>query len=47
MRVIVIGATGNVRTSVLRSLENEDQVDSVLGLAPPHTTTPDEEGRVG
>ena len=33
MRVIVVGATGNVGTSVLRSLEREDQVDSILGLA--------------
>jgi UDP-glucose 4-epimerase len=33
MRVIVIGATGNVGTSVLHSLENEDQVESILGLA--------------
>jgi nucleoside-diphosphate-sugar epimerase len=33
MRVIVNGATGNVGTSVLRSLENEDQVESILGLA--------------
>ena len=33
IRVIVIGATGNVGTSVLRSLENEERVDSVLGLA--------------
>jgi UDP-glucose 4-epimerase len=33
MRVIVIGASGNVGTSVLRSLENEDQVESILGLA--------------
>jgi UDP-glucose 4-epimerase len=33
MRVVVVGATGNVGTSVLRSLENEDRVDSVLGLA--------------
>jgi UDP-glucose 4-epimerase len=33
MRVVVIGATGNVGTSVLRSLENEDQVESILGLA--------------
>src|SRR5215210_2959983 len=33
MRVIVIGATGNVGTSVLRSLENEDQIESILGLA--------------
>jgi UDP-glucose 4-epimerase len=33
MWVIVIGATGNVGTSVLHSLENEDQVESILGLA--------------
>ncbi|MDP8953254.1 MAG: NAD-dependent epimerase/dehydratase family protein [Actinomycetota bacterium] len=33
MRVVVIGATGNVGTSVLRSLENEERVESVLGLA--------------
>jgi UDP-glucose 4-epimerase len=31
--VIVIGATGNVGTSVLRSLDNEDQVESILGMA--------------
>jgi len=33
MRVVVVGATGNVGTSVLRSLENEERVDSVLGIA--------------
>ena len=33
MRVIIVGATGNLGTSVLRSLENEDRVESVLGLA--------------
>ena len=33
MRVVITGATGNVGTSVLRSLENEDRVESVLGLA--------------
>ena len=33
MRVVVVGATGNVGTSVLRSLENEERVDSILGLA--------------
>ncbi len=33
MRVVVVGATGNVGTSVLRSLEREDTVDSILGLA--------------
>ena len=32
MRVIVIGAAGNVGTSFLRPLENEDQVESILGL---------------
>ena len=33
MRVVVVGATGNVGTSVLRSLENEERVQSVLGIA--------------
>jgi nucleoside-diphosphate-sugar epimerase len=33
MRVVVIGATGNVGTSVLRSLADEPAVDSVLGVA--------------
>ncbi|HSL00185.1 MAG TPA: NAD-dependent epimerase/dehydratase family protein [Rubrobacteraceae bacterium] len=33
MRVVVVGATGNIGTSVLRSLANEDRVESVLGLA--------------
>jgi UDP-glucose 4-epimerase len=33
MRIVVVGATGNIGTSVLRSLENEDGVESVLGLA--------------
>ncbi|CAA9443089.1 MAG: Nucleoside-diphosphate-sugar epimerases [uncultured Rubrobacteraceae bacterium] len=33
MRVVVVGATGNVGTSVLRSLEMEDRVESVLGVA--------------
>src|SRR5215212_5914931 len=33
MRVVVVGATGNIGTSVLRSLEKEDSVKSVLGLA--------------
>src|SRR5215208_7166724 len=33
MRVVVVGATGNIGTSVLRSLEKEECVDSVLGLA--------------
>ena len=33
MRVVVVGATGNIGTSVLRSLEMEESVESVLGLA--------------
>jgi UDP-glucose 4-epimerase len=33
MRVVVVGASGNVGTSVLRSLGEESQVDSVLGIA--------------
>lgn len=33
MRVVVVGATGNVGTSLLRSLADEPAVESVLGLA--------------
>jgi UDP-glucose 4-epimerase len=33
MRVVVLGASGNVGTSVLRSLAAEPAVDSVLGVA--------------
>lgn len=33
MRVVVVGATGNVGTSLLQALAHEDQVESVLGLA--------------
>lgn len=33
MRVVVVGASGNVGTSLLRSLADEPQVQSVLGLA--------------
>src|SRR5215212_8438784 len=33
MRVVIVGATGNIGTSVLRSLEGEDRVESVLGIA--------------
>lgn len=33
MRIVVVGATGNIGTSVLRSLEKEESVESVLGLA--------------
>ncbi len=42
MRVVVVGATGNIGTSVLRSLENEERVESVLGLARrlPNLTVP-------
>jgi UDP-glucose 4-epimerase len=33
MRVVIVGATGNAGTSVLRSLAAEPAVDSVLGIA--------------
>jgi UDP-glucose 4-epimerase len=33
MRIVVVGATGNIGTSLLRSLEKEESVESVLGLA--------------
>ena len=33
MRVVVVGATGNAGTSLLRSLADEPAVDSVLGVA--------------
>lgn len=33
MRVVVVGATGNIGTSVLRSLGDESRVDSVLGVS--------------
>ena len=33
MRVVVIGASGNVGTSLLRALANESAVDSIVGLA--------------
>src|SRR5215211_4226560 len=33
MRVVVVGATGNVGTSTLESLARDDRVDSILGLA--------------
>jgi nucleoside-diphosphate-sugar epimerase len=33
MRVVVVGASGNVGTSVLRSLAGEQAVESVLGIA--------------
>jgi nucleoside-diphosphate-sugar epimerase len=33
MRVVIVGATGNVGTSVLRALRDEPAVDSILGIA--------------
>ena len=33
MRVVVVGATGNVGTSVLRSLATDDDIDAVVGIA--------------
>src|SRR5256885_15313133 len=33
MRVVVTGARGNVGTSLLRAVADDDQVDEVLGLA--------------
>ena len=33
MRVVVVGATGNVGTSVLRALQDRPEVDSILGVA--------------
>ena len=47
MRIVVVGATGNIGTSVLRSLEKEDSVESVLGLARRLPDLHDAEGRVG
>src|SRR3954464_3941230 len=34
MRVVVVGASGNVGTSLLQALAHESEVDSVLGPAP-------------
>ena len=33
MRVAVVGATGNVGTSVLHALAAEDRVESIVGIA--------------
>jgi UDP-glucose 4-epimerase len=33
MRLVIVGATGNVGTSLLRAVEHDPQVDSVLGIA--------------
>jgi UDP-glucose 4-epimerase len=38
MRIVVVGATGNVGTSVLEALARDDAVQSVLGLARRHTS---------
>ena len=33
MRVVVLGATGNVGTSLLQTLAKDDRVEAVLGVA--------------
>ena len=33
MRVVVVGATGNVGTSVLHALARDDRVESIVGIA--------------
>src|SRR5436190_9788763 len=33
MRVVVVGATGNVGTSTLKSLREDERIDSILGVA--------------
>ena len=33
MRVVIVGATGNIGTSLLRALADEEKVQSILGLA--------------
>lgn len=33
MRVVVLGATGNVGTSVIEALRHDDEVDSIVGVA--------------
>lgn len=42
MKVVVVGATGNLGTSVLGSLSGENEVESVLGLSrrPPNLSLP-------
>src|ERR687886_1614175 len=40
MRVVVIGATGNVGTAVLRALEGETAVDEIVGVARRRPDTP-------
>jgi nucleoside-diphosphate-sugar epimerase len=47
MRVVIVGATGNIGTSLLRSLADEEKVGSILGLArrPPDLAMPKVEWR--
>lgn len=33
MRALIVGATGNVGTSLVRALADDEQITSVLGLA--------------
>ncbi|MGV0774477.1 hypothetical protein [Mycolicibacterium elephantis] len=33
MRVVVVGATGNVGTSVVEVLAGDEQVDTIVGIA--------------
>src|SRR3954452_6633838 len=33
MRIVVVGATGNVGTSVLRALARDEQVEEIVGVA--------------
>jgi UDP-glucose 4-epimerase len=49
MRVVVTGASGNVGTSLLRALADDDQVDEIVGLARrrPHHEVPKTEWRSG
>jgi UDP-glucose 4-epimerase len=49
MRVVVVGASGNVGTSLLRSLADEPAVDSILGVARriPRQSFPKTEWRQG
>ncbi|HVE46226.1 MAG TPA: NAD-dependent epimerase/dehydratase family protein [Acidimicrobiales bacterium] len=42
MRVVVVGATGNIGTSLVEALGSEEQVSSILGICrrPPHERPP-------
>lgn len=42
MRVVVVGATGNIGTSLLEALGRDAEVDSVVGVArrPPEVELP-------